>query len=409
MGEKKHFKDPGPDVWYSVAPGVEEKYLEGESGKKKDRKYCYRINFSVRGKRYGYYILGWSNAGGWTRAKAEEKRAYYKNNAYYGREPWNPRQEGEQLEEALRQKQEEAEQKKRERITFSEVWEEHYFKNDASSKTNKSWELEETFYRNYIKPIIGDIPLIEIEEPEIQKVRKAMKGKSARSQYYAVCIIRQLFNKAIKKGLYPYQNPVQRHKEEVVPAGANRQRTGILKEDEEKQLFEALWAKSELMHDVALMSLYSGMRFSEVARMRWQDIDWQENKVVIYNAKDPSNPEKTRFAWFRAKARQMLERRFQNSETDLVFPGKNGAVMQSVPKTFDRTVKELKLNENRNTKDRIVFYSLRHSFATRLMNANVNSFMISGFLGHSSPGMTARYTHANPSWREALAELDKEN
>lgn len=54
------------------------------------------------------------------------------------------------------------------------------------------------------------------------------------------------------------------------------------------------------------------------------------------------------------------------------------------------------------------FHDLRHTFATRLIQAGVDSYKVQRLLGHKSPTMTQRYAHHYPeSLRDGVAILDQ--
>ena len=54
------------------------------------------------------------------------------------------------------------------------------------------------------------------------------------------------------------------------------------------------------------------------------------------------------------------------------------------------------------------FHDLRHTFATRLVQAGVDLYKVQRLLGHKSPVMTQRYAHHYPeSLRDGVKILDR--
>lgn len=363
----------------------QEKDTNKRSGPRKDK--YYRVHFQVAGKKH-FVGIG-RESEGWTLDKVVAKRLFYMENTKKGVKPRSPKEETELAQEAARIQEEKEKEHKKELITFSEFWIDRYYKHNAK----KSWRHEKSFYKNWIKPDLGDLPLKKIKWADIEPITVKMraKGSSARNVQYCLAVIRQVFNRAIDLDLYDFVNPVKKGK----VSGANRQRKRVLTAKEENKLFTALSNKSKKVHNMAYMSLYTGMRFSEVARMKWSDIDWKNGKIEITNAKDPNNKDKTRYAYMPDHVKDMLADLSQGSTTDLVYPDATGKVMTNVPKTFQRTVDDLKLNNGleKGSLDKLVFYSLRHTFASRLAEQNVHQFIIMELLGHTKPSMTQRYMH----------------
>jgi integrase len=56
------------------------------------------------------------------------------------------------------------------------------------------------------------------------------------------------------------------------------------------------------------------------------------------------------------------------------------------------------------------FHDLRHTFATRIVQAGVDLYKVQRLLGHKSPIMTQRYAHHFPeSLRDGVEILDRKS
>lgn len=96
----------------------------------------------------------------------------------------------------------------------------------------------------------------------------------------------------------------------------------------------------------------------------------------------------------------------------VVFPSKDGTKRRWVSDTFERTVRELGLNntgeikkltdgsevpvEITDARQRVVFHSLRHTFASWLVQNGTPLYTVAKLMGHSTLEMTQRYSHLAP-------------
>lgn len=88
------------------------------------------------------------------------------------------------------------------------------------------------------------------------------------------------------------------------------------------------------------------------------------------------------------------------------------------PRIFNRVIEKSGLNNGiKDSRQKIVFHTLRHTFASWMIQNGMPSPLISQLLGHSSINVTMRYAHLAPSQAQEavniisryLGFLDKEN
>ena len=78
---------------------------------------------------------------------------------------------------------------------------------------------------------------------------------------------------------------------------------------------------------------------------------------------------------------------------------------KQVPATFSRTVKDLGLNEGvTDSRDKIVFHSLRHTYASWLVENGASLPIVRDLMGHKNLIMTSRYSHVSAEAQKSAVE-----
>ncbi len=182
------------------------------------------------------------------------------------------------------------------------------------------------------------------------------------------------------------------------------QRTGkrlpeILSGDQVVALLEAV---KNLKHRAILMSLYAaGLRTGEALRLRLGDIDSKRMMIRI----DQGKGRKDRYAMLSAKLLETLRRYWRESRPDpWLFPGRDRSrplTRESVGCVFARARKKAGILKH------VSPHSLRHSFATHLLERGVNIRVIQRLLGHRNVRTTEIYTHVAETYvRDTKSPLD---
>jgi integrase len=384
------------------------------------RKHGVRFDryFSVYFRLNGKLIeegLGWASAG-WTAQKAAGELAKLKENQRLGQSGQTLREKRE-IEQGRRKAEETAkEEQERDSLTFSKIFGDFYYPHAQTDKSKQSWKREEQLFRLWAEPVIGHLTLKQIAESDLcfQKIRKNMvEGRRAngqlkanmttvkkekdrqapaspRSVHYCMAVIRQVFNYSKASGFYSGDNPVKGLKERKT----DNKRFRFLSHEEAEQLLEALRIRSLDVRDMALLSLDCGLRFGEIAKLTWADIDTVKGMMVLRDTKSG----KTRFGYMTNRVKEMLTARSAGLKDALVFPGKKGKAAVRITNTFEITVKQLGLNEGiADERQKVVFHTLRHTYASWLVQNGVNLYTVQKLLGHSTISQTERYSHLAPS------------
>lgn len=151
-----------------------------------------------------------------------------------------------------------------------------------------------------------------------------------------------------------------------------------------------------LRYRVCLSTIYScGLRLSEGINLKIEDIDSARGYLHIRQCK--SN--RDRYVPLPQKTLQLLRRQWSSHKNrTLLFPspGTSRAEMPvatkpiskaSVQSAFRSAAKSAVINK------KATVHTLRHSWATHLLEAGINLRLIQTWLGHSSPNTTSIYTH----------------
>jgi len=284
-------------------------------------------------------------------------------------------------------------------ISFAHYTENEYF---TWAKANKSsWSREYSTYQIWIKPVIGEKALAAITVKDLEKIQENMAkaGRAPRTIRYAFDIVRQVFNHAIVRGAFKGTNPATLVKR---PQADNR-RVRFLTEDEARALLDELKQRSRQTWEMALLSLHTGMRAGEIFNLRWQNIDFENKLINIMDTKSGRN----RQAHMTPEVESMLKAKEQGAPSDLVFPDRNGNRIVQISKAFDRAVAALGLNDGiTDPRQKVVFHTLRHTFASWLAIAGTPLHVIKELMGHQTLAMTERYSHLLPDAKvKALATL----
>ncbi|HDL07606.1 MAG TPA: site-specific integrase [Desulfobacteraceae bacterium] len=373
-------------------------YRQNEKRKYQGRPDRYFIiRYKLNGKLKNEPV-GWSSDGA-TAVFASRIRGKLIQNILLGQHPQTLKEKRE-MEQAHREAEiarQEAENLNR--LTFDAVARKYI---GWSKQNKKSWKDDAIRYGKHLRPILSELTLKEITVRHLDKIKNQLtdKGLAPATIKHCLALVRQIFNKARAWNLYDGSNPVEGFR---LPKLNNR-RIRFLTHEEADILLKEIQVRSPMLHDQALLSIHTGMRFGEIAAMKWNDIDFENGIIHILSPKSGES----RQVYITDEVKAMLEERKMQAGDDasnLVFPDRHGKIQKSVSDTFDRVINDLGWNENTAQLQKVVFHTLRHTFASWLAIQGTPLYTIKELMGHKSIVMTERYAHLIPGQKIEAVKL----
>jgi len=386
-----------------------------KNGVKKDRQFLLR--YTIDGKTLKG-VFGWESDGG-SLAHAELKVQEFKNNAKAGVGPISLAQEQALIKCRLENEARREALEHRKNVTLDSYFYEEYLPVAKANKKPRTVGSEVALYEKWVGPVMGKKPIRELLPIDFERLKKTVvRGdrrindagevfyvpKSARTVHYCVSIVIQIWNMAFDNRVVEIQPP--RRKTLNLPMIDN-QRTRAFSVEQARIYFDVMKNRSPQWHDVSLVSLYAGLRASEVLRLEVDHLDRQGRKLFLKSPKK----QRSQTIVLNDTAYDVLKRLVTDHPTGkgLIFEGRRGEQITEVSNTVQRVIDELGFNDGvTDRRDRLTFHSWRHTYATWLLDGGTDIFTVSQLLRHSSLAMTRRYVHPHEDkLRSATKVLDK--
>jgi len=216
----------------------------------------------------------------------------------------------------------------------------------------------------------------QIREYQLYLVKE--KEVSLSSYIQAVCALRFLYSNTLHLAVSVDRIPLPRY-EKKLPV--------ILSPAEVKLLLEA---PKNLAYRAMLTTMYAaGPRVSEVARLKVADIDSSRNVIWIRGGKG----RKDRQTLLPPRLLELLRVYYRwKRPKEWLFPGEEPDKPITTKSIYLACIKAA---EGAGISKPIHPHSLRHAFATHLLDAGVNLRSIQILLGHAKLETTARYLHVS--------------
>jgi site-specific recombinase XerD len=258
-----------------------------------------------------------------------------------------------------------------------------------SFKTRKLYKGHINRFTSFINKNISDVGAQEIRKYILFLLDNQQASHTYVNQ--AISALKFLYNEVLKKNTIIESLPRPK-KEKKLP--------NILSFQEVAAILGAL--KNE-KHRTILFLIYSaGLRVGEVVKLTSQDIDSQRMLIHVVQGKG----RKDRYTVLSEIALEQLRKYYKLYKPEKwLFPGQNEKeylTTRTVERIFENACTAAKISK------KVSVHSLRHSFATHLLEEGIDLRYIQELLGHESSKTTEIYTHVTEkSLSKIQSPLDK--
>jgi integrase len=240
----------------------------------------------------------------------------------------------------------------------------------------------------------GTIAQAEVEE----WYGELMDGMSVANANHHVQLLRAILLRGVSN---------RRLKREDVPPmkleNPNNERLRYLHEEEETRLLPAL---PRALADLTVLAIQTGMRKGELLNLRWPEVDFATGTIWVREAKSgegrrlPINSAaRAILTRLRVARRERLSERVvsRNAGAAYVIAAPEGGYLHNFNRYWYAALKRVGI-------ENLHFHDLRHTFATRYMEAGGDLFTLQKLLGHKTAAMVQRYAHLSDAHLKAEVE-----
>lgn len=280
---------------------------------------------------------------------------------------------------------------------FVENWFQVYVKNN-----NKHSEIvtKESIIRVHLVPYFGrsklqDIGNLDIERYKAKKIKENLSAKTINNH---LSVLRKSLHTALEWGTIKFCPGIKNLK--TLPHEYD-----FLTSEEANRLIDAADGK---WRDMIVVALGTGLRFGELAALRWEDVDCEKRELTIRRAFAKGvlgSPKSNKIRRIPMSATVHSVLRSMNRSSGYVFSDIDGNALRQVA-----SIKKLHRIASKAGLRKIGWHTLRHTFASNLAQSGADLVAIQGLLGHSDIRTTMRYSHiTGATLRKAINILDQRN
>jgi integrase len=248
-----------------------------------------------------------------------------------------------------------------------------------AKREKDSWQKDASRFMNHILQFFGNCRMRSITPFQVERFKEVRIGEGAKNSTVNrdLALLKSMFNKAARWGLYQGQNPVSAAG--MLPED-NAHVARCLGEEEAERLLGELPGETKPIFEFLLAT---GLRVSNVLNLTWEQIDKANRIIHLYKMKSGRAIMLPLNDW----ALEILDNIPRHIRSSYVFCKLEGQPYRDIRGGFKNALRRAKLDTN------IRIHDLRHTYASWQVARGTPTSILRDLLDHTSLAMTSRYSH----------------
>lgn len=261
-----------------------------------------------------------------------------------------------------------------------ESYKKQYLKYSESIHSYKTTRSIKGIFNSFIE-FIGNPQLSDITLSDVKTFLQIKRQVSVYTSQKYLAYLRKAFNEAMDNG-YINSNPFKSIPNYKIP-----EKQPVFFNDNEFDVFIDS-VDNRALKDAFIFAVNTGLRINELTSLQWDQINFKDKFIILSNHNHLTKSKKVRSIPLNIAAMQILVEREKINKSGNVFSYKGKNIDPTrLSKLFKKHIMKAGLNPQ------LKFHSLRHTFASWLVQKGVSIFHVSKLLGHSDIKTSEIYSH----------------
>lgn len=286
------------------------------------------------------------------------------------------------------------------------------WKEDKKQYVKKStFAAYQLLIQNHILPRFGEMKEVKEEDVQSFALEKLNAGLSEKTIKDIIIVLKMILKFAVKSGYLDYvQIDVK------FPTNQQKKELEVFSKSDQKKFMNYLRDNFTFKNLGIFICLSTGMRIGEICGLRWQDVDVDDGVIMVRHTLQriyildegerhteiildtPKTSNSIRDIPMSSELLRIMKQfnKVVNDDYFVISNDINPIEPRTYRNYYKRLCKKLDIPE-------LKFHGLRHSFATRCIEANGDYKTVSVLLGHSNISTTLNlYVHPNKEQKKKL-------